>query len=83
MNHAAKQSLHHADVVRIVGRIDDSQIAAILGTGASVEQLVEAMTWVEKKGEMGAEVRHPMDPKVSQLYGILESAKPDWETGER
>lgn len=76
------ESLTREQITEIVGNAEDADIVAILETGASAAQLTEAFQWVEQKGDLGAEVQHPMDGVVARLYEILESEKPGWDTGE-
>lgn len=70
----------HMREIRIVGPAEDDHIAGILATGATAAQLVEAFSWVEEKGDMGAEVQHPLAGVVARLYEILESEKPAWDS---
>jgi hypothetical protein len=77
------RALQREDVLRIAGRLEDASLAAILATGATAQELVEAMTWVERKDEAGAMLRHPLEGRVASLYRILDANKPDWDTADR
>lgn len=68
-------------VVRIVGRgrLEDHQIAEIIASGASEEELLEAFDRTNRGGDVGAEVQRPSNPRVEQLCEILTLDEPDWE----
>src|SRR5215813_1912797 len=65
-----------ADGVRkIVGRIRDDRITAILATGATAAQVTEAFTWLTSDEYLGGGLQRPLNGVVAEVYEIL---KPDW-----
>ena len=63
------------DVRRIVGRICDDRVTAILATGATAAQVTEAFTWLTSDEYLGGGLQRPLKGVVAEVYEIL---KPDW-----
>jgi hypothetical protein len=67
------QYLNREDVVHLVGDLEDATIAAILATGASYQEIEQALKWA------GAGLDEPrvnaegMTPKAEQVFDILLS----------
>jgi hypothetical protein len=69
--HTAAERLGHHAIREIAGNIEDAKIAAIERSGATLEQLEEAVAWTSGlSGVMGKE-RRPLSGVVSRLYEIL------------
>ena len=64
-------SLTPQDVRGIVGDLDDARIAGILATGATAEQLEEAMVWASGESDLMGDLERPLAGAVAQLYDIL------------
>jgi hypothetical protein len=62
------------DVRRIAGRIGEDRIAAILATGATPAEVVEAVTWLSSDEYLGGGLERSLSGVVAQVYEIL---KPD------
>jgi hypothetical protein len=59
-------------VVRdIAGDLDDAKIAAVLATGASAEQLEEAIAWASGDSDVMGDLERPLAGVVVRLYDIL------------
>lgn len=68
---AAKAGLARDTIEAIAGNIEDAKVAAIERSGATAEQLEEAVAWASGlSGEMGKQ-GHPLSGIVAQLYEIL------------
>lgn len=65
------QRLTSEDIVETVGRIDNASIAAILETGASREELLQAFAWFSQESDTMGEARHALSGRVEQVYCIL------------
>lgn len=63
------------DVRRIVGRIRDDRVTAILATGATAAEVTEAFTWLTSDEYLGGGLQRPLKGVVAEVYEIL---KPDW-----
>src|SRR5262249_44350107 len=63
------------EVRKIVGRISEDRLAAILATGATAAQVTEAFTWLTSGEFIAARHQPPLTGVVSDVYEIL---KPDW-----
>ncbi|MEQ8966060.1 MAG: hypothetical protein RID91_09565 [Azospirillaceae bacterium] len=66
-----------AEVVEIVGRLDDVVIADIVATGASPAEVLEAWTWMNADDYMGGDLERPRTHKVARVLAILEAQLPD------
>jgi hypothetical protein len=53
--------------------LDDSKVAAIEATGASIEVVEEAMAWASGESDVLGKVRHPLAGIVAEVYEILTS----------
>lgn len=67
------------DVRRLCRDISDTRVAAIVGTGASLTQLEEAVAWTEGEGDVMGEERRPLGGVVAEIYEILKEADSAWE----
>jgi hypothetical protein len=65
------------DVVGVVGAIDDDKIAAIIATGATTEELVEAYAWASDETDALAEARKSLAGAVADVYDILAAGE-EW-----
>jgi hypothetical protein len=59
------------DVVRTAGDIDDTLIAEIIGTGATVEELAEAQAWIDNDEALMNVGRPLPNGRVGELVEIL------------
>jgi hypothetical protein len=59
------------DVIRTVGDIDDTLIAEIIGTGATVEELAEAQAWINNDEALMNAGRPLPSGLVGELVEIL------------
>lgn len=66
-------------VVEIVGELEDDRILEIIGTGATEEQLTEALAWLSEDDYLGQELQHPPSGVVAQLVDILQADEPGWD----
>ena len=69
---AAPAPLTAAAIRDIVGRISDDRIAAILATGATHAQVVEAFSWLSSDEYLGAGLERPLSGVVADVYEILK-----------
>jgi hypothetical protein len=65
------RGLTHQDVREIAGDLDDAKIAVILATGATAEQLEEAMAWAAGESDVMGDLERPLSGVVARLYDIL------------
>ncbi len=64
-----------AEVVEIVGPLDDQVIARIIGTGASAADVLEAFTWLNADDYMG-KLERPKIGAMAAVIDILEAEMP-------
>lgn len=55
----------------IIGRVSDETAAALIATGASEEELMEARQWSFGDSSLGEEEGRPLEGVVAELYDIL------------
>ncbi|RJK98644.1 hypothetical protein [Paracoccus siganidrum] len=67
------------DIRAILGPADDTLIAQINRTGATVGELAEAWGWLNADEAMINEGRPLPKGRVAELVAILEAAEPDPE----
>jgi len=66
------------DAIKAVGTADDVAIAQIIGTGASVEELAEALAWMENDEPLINTGKPLPSGRVGELVAIIE----ELEAGE-
>ena len=59
--------------------LDDSKIAAIIATGATLAQVEEALLWAEGESDVLGKTDHPLTGAAARVYDILtvEEAFPE------
>lgn len=65
-------SLTHADIVAVLGPVDNALIADITATDASPEELAQAWAWVNNDEALIGEGRHLPTGKVAELIDLLQ-----------
>ena len=73
--------LSRDDVVKAVDRADDVTIAQIIGTGATAEELAEALAWLANDEPMINDLRPLAQGRVRELVDILSELEEDEEDG--
>jgi len=68
----ANTRLTREDLTRLVGEVDDLLAADVLATGASVEELAEAVRDLERETVAGETAPPASTPRVAALRGLLE-----------
>ncbi|MBB4373162.1 hypothetical protein GGD63_005977 [Bradyrhizobium sp. cir1] len=71
--------LSRDDVIKIVDRADDVTIAQIIGTGATVEELTEAVAWLANDEPMINDLRPLAQGRVRELVDILSELEEEQE----
>ncbi|MBY5334972.1 hypothetical protein HFO99_13675 [Rhizobium leguminosarum] len=64
--------LSSEDVIAVLGPVDETLVADILATGASVRDLAEAWAWVNADEALLNEGRRLPAGKVAELVDLLE-----------
>ena len=67
----AAAGLGRAEILSIAGTIDDAKVAAIEASGATAEQLEEAVAWAAGLSGVMSKERRPLSGLVAQLHEIL------------
>ena len=68
---ASAGKLTHDRIIRIAGEISDAKIAAIEATGATLEDLEEAVAWASGESDVMGDERLPLSGLASVVYEIL------------
>ena len=66
----------HAQIVELLGDVDDLFVKRIEDTGASLEEIGEALSDVESE-RLGAERRLVSSPRVAEVRAILDEVLDD------
>lgn len=74
--------LSHDDVARAIPGADDVTIAAIIGTGATAEELAEARAWLANDEPMINDLRSLAHGRVRDLVDILSELEEDAEDND-
>jgi hypothetical protein len=74
---SAKASL--ADVTRILGDLDDAQVAEILGLHPTVSEVEQAALWAEGEGDVLARKGHTLSGIVAEIVDIVIADEEDEE----
>lgn len=64
------------DILRLLGEISPSRIAAILALEPEVHDLELAALWGQGDGDIAARAGHPLTGKAAAIVDIV---RPDWE----
>ena len=68
---AAATGLSRREILDVAGNIEDAKVAAIERSGATVEQLEEAVAWASGLSGVMSKERHPLSGVVADVYEIL------------
>jgi len=58
---------------RLVGDIDDAKVSAILALNPTIEDVEEAVIWIEESGELRPDGEWKLSGKASEIFDILTS----------
>ena len=72
---AERGPLSHAQIAEIVGEIDDIKAARIIATGATTEDLEEAVAWAAGESDVMGDMRLRANTVVHTLYDILTAER--------
>jgi hypothetical protein len=61
-----------AEVIEIVGKLDDGAVAKIIATGATAAELLEAHTWLSSDDYLHRRLHRAPRGAVAELCRILE-----------
>ena len=65
-----------AEIVDIVGPLEDSVVLEIIDTGATPVEVLEAFTWANADDQIGTELDHGPRGAVVRVYEILQREQP-------
>ena len=66
-----------AEIVGILGPVDDALVVDILNTGATAAEVLEAFTWANADDQIGTEIEHGPRGAVIRVYEILKREEPE------
>ncbi len=72
-------ALTASDVEAVLGPTDESMVAQIIATGATVADLAEAWAWINNEESLIAEGRPLPTGKVAELCDLLDEPGDDLE----
>jgi 3-deoxy-D-manno-octulosonate 8-phosphate phosphatase KdsC-like HAD superfamily phosphatase len=71
------QPLTAAQIVDIVGPLDDAVLLEILQSGATAAEVLEAFTWVNANDQIATETEHGPRGAVLRVCEILARQEPE------
>jgi hypothetical protein len=66
-----------AEIVAIVGSIDDAVLMRIIETEATAAEVLEAYTWATADDQIGTELERGPRGAIARVYEILKEEEPD------
>jgi len=70
-----REALTHDAVVALVGDLEDAKIAEILATGATAQDIDEAIAWAESESDVMGEMEKRLDEPAASIFRILLTRK--------
>ena len=70
-----------AEIIKIVGPLDDASVMRIVDTNATVQEVLEAFTWATADDQIGTELEQGPRGAVTRVYEILRQDEPEDENG--
>jgi hypothetical protein len=83
MNTLQNKAATGQEIRNILGPVDDEMVAAILRTGASSGEMLEAFEWLNDDDYMGTQLQRPMNDNVRRVCELLESDRDRFAPYER
>ena len=68
---SAPKTLTHEQINEVVGDIDGMRAAEIIATGATIEELEEAVAWAARESDVMGDLRLRGSPVVGKVYDLL------------
>ena len=66
-----------AEIIEIVGPLDDAVLMRIVETEATAAEVHEAFTWTTADDQIGTELEHRPRGAVARVYEILKREEPE------
>ena len=70
-----------AEIIEIVGPLDDAVRMRIVETGATPGEVLEAFTWATADDQIGTELERRPRGVVARVYDILKREDPEPDEG--
>ena len=74
---ARSERITRDDLIKATGAVDDVTIAQMIATGATVDELAEALAWMANDEPMMNSGRPLATGRVRELVDILSDLEPD------
>lgn len=72
-------ALSMADIRELLGPVDETTVADVLRTGASREEIIEAVAWMNADEALANAHRKPASGKSAEVIDILAASEEDDE----
>jgi hypothetical protein len=66
-----------AEIIEIVGPLDDAAVMRIVETEATAAEVLEAYTWATTDDQIGTELERGPRGVVARVYEILKNEEPE------
>ncbi len=71
------------EIRQALGPLDDDMLMAILGTGATLNEIVQAYAWLQENDVIGGDLEKPMTANVRKVFDILQEDRELWDEERR
>jgi hypothetical protein len=72
-----KHTATAAEIVGILGPVEDALVVEIRNTGATAAEVLEAFTWANADDQIGTEIEQGPRGAVIRVYEILKREEPE------
>ncbi len=66
-----------ADIIAIVGPLEDATVMRIIATGATPAEVLEGFTWATADDQIGTELDRAPHGAAARVYEILKQEEPE------
>jgi hypothetical protein len=66
-----------AEVIEIVGPLDDAVLVRIVATEATAAEVIETHSWATGDNQIGTELQRSPRGRVARVYEILKEEEPE------
>ncbi len=71
------------EIREIFTNADDDMVLAILDTGATTNEILQASAWLLQDDVIGGDLQRPMNATVRKIFDILHEDRDRWTDAQR
>jgi len=77
MRNEVKHAATAAEVLQLVGDVNDTVVSSIMRTGATAAEILQAVQWFQGGGGLEDEPGHEPHGAIKAVYEILQAEEPE------